>query len=153
MKAVACGDVPRHAKDSGGLGGRILLGGFRARLRGGLLRGVARLRRVTRLRGRALTRSRLALGFSVFFGGLLAGVVGGVPAGPFELERRVGDQLADLAPAGRALLERLLGDSLGYLELTAFRARVLVDRHASSPGARKLISTLWDVNAGGDGPR
>src|SRR5262249_49750384 len=62
----------------------------------------------------------------------LLGVVGRIPTRALELERRIRDQLADLALAGRALLQRVLSDALGDLELAAFGALVLVNRHGFS---------------------
>src|SRR5262245_5402391 len=76
--------------------------------------------------GGLLVRLGLRLGGFRFVRALvlpLAGVVGDVPAAPFELDRRGRKELAQLSLALRTPLQGLVGDLLDHLEaVTAFGA-------------------------------
>ena len=61
-----------------------------------------------------------------------ARVVGDVPAGAFQLEGRIRDELFNFILTSGTFAQRLLGDSLRDLEGAAFLALILVDRHGKS---------------------
>jgi hypothetical protein len=81
----------------------------------------------------------------------LASVIRNVPAGAFELKRSIGDQLFDLAFAGRAFAQRLFSNPLGDFELTAFLTLVFVNRHYKTSTYSfmkgKLTTQTSDVNS------
>ena len=85
--------------------------------------------------GRGVRRGRLALALGALLAtvpGTRPGIVGHVPARPLQLEAGTRDQPRHLPPARRAPLERGLRDPLHLLEVTAFFAAVLVDRHVGA---------------------
>src|SRR5262249_60064691 len=106
----AASEPPLHGVGLGGFG-----------LRAGLLR--ARLLRFLRFLGvlGVLGVLRLLRAFRVF-----PGVVGDVPAGPLELDRRRRQELVDRTlPARRTLADRRIGELLNLLEARAARLALI----------------------------